>query len=426
SQRIFDASAGDTLQIPVAVNRGSSGESGLRLQLVGSGALVDGSDARAVTDANGRGSFAFPVGSRAGTFNLTLTGDVPVGGSRAVTLRIGPANPAQVATSPDPLALPDEDTPGLLRVVVQDRFGNAVGDVPVEMRAGSESGTALASGRTSAEGALEFEVVASLLGGENQLVFLSGGVVLGSSGVARPAAGAAQLEAISGADQAADANSELPMPLVVAVMGAAGAPVPNVEVRFSAENGLVSPEMALSDDGGQASTMVTMGARGAETTVTVVAGEASHVFTFPISVGGMTVTAMQAALVQAAVLLEAGDAEGARELYAQVSEADPSNLAAATGVADTYAAEGQYEEAVERYRAILRMEPSRRDAQVGMARASLGAGDNAEAARWFDLALTQNLSDVGSWVGLGTARARLGQESGARDAYERALDLDPA
>jgi len=426
SQRIFDASAGDTLQIPVAVNRGSSGESGLRLQLVGSGALVDGSDARAVTDANGRGSFVFPVGNRAGTFNLTLTGDVPVGGSRAVTLRIGSADPAQVATSPDPLALPDEDTPGLLRVVVQDRFGNAVGGVPVEMRAGSESGTALASGRTSAEGALEFEVVASLLGGENQLVFLSGGVVLGSSGVARPAAAATQLATISGADQAADANSELPMPLVVAVMGAAGAPAPNVEVRFLAENGFVSPEMALSDDRGQASTMVTMGARGAETTVTVVAGEASHVFTFPISVGGMTSTAMQAALVQAAVLLEAGDAAGARELYAQVSEANPSNLAAATGVADTYAAEGQYEEAVERYRAILRMEPSRRDAQVGMARASLGAGNADEAARWFDLALTQNRSDVDSWVGLGTARARLGQESGARDAYERALELDPA
>ena len=180
------------MQIPVTVNRGSTGESGLRLQLVGSGALVDGSDARAVTDENGRGSFVFPVGSRAGTFNLTLAGNVPVGGSRAVTIRVAPGAPARVATSPDPLALRDENTPGLVRVVVQDRFGNAVADVPLEMRAGSESGTALASGRTSTEGALEFEVVASLLGGENQLVFLSGGQVLGSSGVARPAAAVAR------------------------------------------------------------------------------------------------------------------------------------------------------------------------------------------------------------------------------------------
>ncbi|MGB5525227.1 MAG: tetratricopeptide repeat protein [Gemmatimonadota bacterium] len=426
SRRIFDAEAGDTVQIPVTVNRGSTGESGLRLQLVGSGALVEGSDARAVTDANGRGTFLFPVGSRAGTFNLTLSGDVQVGGSRAVTLRVAPGAPARVATSPDPLALPEEDTPGLLRVVVQDRFGNAVGDVPVEMRAGSESGTALASGRTSAEGALEFEVVASLLGGENQLMFLSGGQILGSSGVALPAAAVAQLVAISGDGQAADANADLTLPLVVAVMDAAGSPTPNVEVRFSAENGRVSPEMALTDDAGQASTIVTMGARGTETTVTAASGEVSRVFVFPISVGGMTVAAMQAALVQAAVLIEAGDAAGARELYTQVVEADPSNLAAATGVADTYAAEGQYAEAVERYRAILRMEPSRYDAQVGMARASLGAGNSEEAARWFDLALTQNRNDVGSWVGLGTARARLGQESGARDAYERALELDPA
>ncbi|MCL7959000.1 MAG: tetratricopeptide repeat protein [marine benthic group bacterium] len=426
SRRIFDVSAGDTVQIPVTVNRGATGESGLRLQLVGSGALVEGSDARAVTDENGRGAFVFPVGNRAGTFNLTLAGNVTVGGSRAVTLRVAPGAPVRVAISPDPLALVDEDTPGLLRVVVQDRFGNAVADVPLEMRAGSESGTALASGRTSAEGALEFEVVASLLGGDNRLVFMSGGQVLGSSGVARPAAAVARLVAISGDDQAADANSVLPLPLVVAVMDVAGAPTRNVEVRFSADNGRVSPEMALTDDGGQASTMVTMGARGAETTVTAVAGEVSRVFAFPITVGGMTVAAMQAALVQAAVLIEAGDAAGARELYSQVVEADPSNLAAATGVADTYAAEGQYAEAVERYRAVLRMEPSRRDAQVGMARASLGAGDNGEAARWFDLALTQNRTDVDSWVGLGTARARLGQESGAREAYERALDLDPA
>ncbi len=426
SRRIFDVSAGDTVRIPVTVNRGSAGEGGLRLQLVGSGALVSGSDARAVTDASGQGSFVVPVGTRAGTFNLTMAGDVTIGGSRAVTLRIGPAAPAQATGSPDPISLSGEDTPVSLRVEVLDRFGNTVGDVSVEVRAGSESGPALASGRTSASGTLEVELVASLLGGENQLVFLSGGLVLGSSGVARPGGAAVQFAAVSGDGQAADANSDLPLPLVVAVMDAAGAPARNVEVSFSAVNGQVSPELTLTDGRGQASVMVTMGARGAETTVTATSGEASRVFTFQITRGGMTVTAMQAALVQAAALLAAGDAIGARELYLQVSEADPSNLAAATGVADSYAAEGRYGEAVEQYRTVLRMEPSRRAAQVGMARASLGAGNSGEAARWFDLALTQDRSDVNSWVGLGTARARLGQEAEARDAYERALELDPA
>jgi tetratricopeptide (TPR) repeat protein len=140
----------------------------------------------------------------------------------------------------------------------------------------------------------------------------------------------------------------------------------------------------------------------------------------------MTVAAMQAALLQATQLLDAGDAAGARSLYRQVAEADPSNLTAATGVADAYAAEGQYAEAVERYRTVLRAEPSRRAAQVGLARASLGAGNAAEAARWFDLALSQDRNDVDAWVGLGDARARLGQEAEAGEAYERALQLDPA
>ena len=426
NRRIFDAAAGDTLQIPVTVNRGSVGEGGLRLQLVGSGALVGGSDARAVTDASGQASFFFPVGSRAGTFNLTLAGDVPVGGSRAITVRVGPAAPGQATGSPDPVALSTENEPASLRVEVRDRYGNAVGDVAVEVRVGSESGAMLASGRTSASGELEVSVTESLLGGANQLVFVSGGAVLGSSGVARPGGTAAQLAAVSGDDQAADASLDLPLPLVVALTDAGGAPARNVEVHFSVENGQVRPEMALTDGRGQASAMVTMGARGSETTVTATAGQVSREFTFPITLGGMTAAAMQATLLQAAVLLEAGDAPGARNLYLQVAEADPSNLAVATGVADTYMAEERYAEAVERYRTILRAEPSRHDAQVGMAWASLGAGNSAEAARWFDLALTQDRTEVDSWVGLGTARARLGQETEARDAYERALELDPA
>jgi hypothetical protein len=426
SRQIFSVSAGDTLQVPLTVNRGQAGESGVQLQLVGSGALTDGSDARAVTDANGRATFVFPVGTRTGSFNLTVEGTAAIGGSRAVTVRVGPTVPAQAMGVPDPVVLSLDDSPVSLSVEVRDRFGNAVGDVPVEVRAGSASGPSLASGRTSATGALVVSIVESLLGGANQLVFVSGGKVLGSSGAARPVGAAAQLATVSGDGQAADAGRDLAAPLVVAVMDAGGAPTLNVEVSFTADNGLVLPAVVRTDSRGHASTVVTMGARGTETTVTVRAGEVSRVFTFPITVGGMTVAAMQGNLVQAAALLEAGDAVGARDMYAQVLRADPSSLAAATGVADTYAAEGRYTEAVERYRAVLRTEPSRYDAQMGMARASLGAGNAAEAARWFDLALTQNRSDVNSWVGLGDARSRLGEQADARDAYERALDLDPA
>ncbi|NNK49945.1 MAG: hypothetical protein HKP01_13820, partial [Gemmatimonadetes bacterium] len=49
SRRVFDVTAGDTVRIPVTVNRGATGVGGMRLQLVGSGALATGSDARAET-----------------------------------------------------------------------------------------------------------------------------------------------------------------------------------------------------------------------------------------------------------------------------------------------------------------------------------------------------------------------------------------
>jgi len=425
SQRIFDVSVGDSARVPVVVVRGSRGESGLRLQLVGSGALASGSDARAVTNSEGRATFVFPVGTKAGDFNLTLSGEVAVGGSRAVTLRVAPAAPARATGTPDPVVLRLDDSPAALRVGVVDRFGNAVADVPVEVRIGSPTGATVASGRTSSAGALDVQVRMSLVGGANQVVFVSDGEVLGSGGLAFPAGAVAELVAVSGADQAADPGRVLPQPFVVAVTNLNGAAVPDVEVSFSAVNGQVRPEVARSDSQGRASVSVTMGNGGTETIVTARAADVDRSFTFQVTRGGMTAAAREAALVEANRLLEAGDAAGARELYARVAEADPSNLAAATGVANAYAAEGRYAEAVERYRSVLRLEPSRRDAQVGMARASLGAGNADEAARWFDLALTQDRGDVRSWVGLGDARARLGQEAEARAAYERALDLDP-
>jgi len=426
SRQIFDVSAGDTVRVPLTVNRGSVGEGGLRLRLAGSGALRGGSDVTAITDANGRTTFVVPAGTRIGNYNLTVDGEVTIGGSRAVTVRVGPAAPVRAVANPDPVVPSAEDVPAPVHVEVQDRYGNAVADVAVEVRVGSEGGAILASGRTSESGELAVSVTESIVGAANQLVFLSGGVVLGFGGVARPAGEASQLTAVSGDDQVADASNDLPLPLVVAVMDAGGAPATDVEVHFSVENGQVRPEMVLTDGRGQASATVTMGAVGAETTVTATAGEVSREFTFPITLGGMTAAVMQATLVQAAALLEAGDALGARDLYLQLAEADPSNLTVATGVANTYAAEGRYAEAVEHYRTVLRMQPSHRDAQVGMAWASLGAGNAGEAARWFDLALSQDRSDVNSWVGLGDARARLDQEAEAREAYERALALDPA
>ncbi len=426
-RRIFDVTAGDTLRVPVTINRGSAGESGLRLRLLGSGAIRGGAgqDAVAFTDANGRATLVVPAGTAAASYNLTVDGDVAIGGSRAVTVRVGPAAPAQAVGVPDPVALESEDAVAPLRVGVHDRFGNPIPDVPVEVRVGSEDGPVLSSGRTSTSGEFEASISLSLLGSANRLVFLSSGMILGYGGVARPEAREAELAAVSGADQTAEAGQDLQLPLVVAVMDGSGAPAADVEVLFTAENGIVRPGMIHTDSRGEASTTVTMGTSGTETVVTAVVGDLVRTFTFQMTRGGMTVAAMQAALIQAAGLMEAGDFQGGRDLYAQVAAADPSNLAAATGVADTYAAEGQYEEAVARYRTVLRMEPSRRDAQVGMATASLGAGDPAEAARWFDLALSQDRSDVDSWIGLGDARARLDQGDEAREAYERALALDP-
>jgi hypothetical protein len=421
--RILNVTAGETVRIPVTIRGGGAG---LRLQLVGSGALVGGSDARAETDGNGEATFVFPVGPVAGEFNLTLASDVQIGGSRAVTIRVSPAAPARAIGEPDPLALGPGDSPVALTVRVTDEYGNGTASVPVEVRAGTATGPVLASGRTSAGGTLSVSLVPSLLEGAQRLVYVSGGEELGASGVAQPAAEATQIAVISGGDQSGAVDQELPSPLVVAVLGQGGRPVSGAEVRFSVTNGAVRPETVRTDDRGRAATRVTMGAGGAETTVTVSAGGAIQSIRFPVTRGGMTVSAIEAALAEGASLLEAGDIAGAREQYERVLRADPSDLRAATGVADTYLAEGDDAEAVVRYRAILRAGPSRRTAQVGMARASLGVGNAAEAARWFELALSQDRTDVESWVGLGEARSRLGDEAGAREAYNRALDLAPA
>ena len=424
-RRVFDVTVGDTARIPAGVRRAGAVEGGLGLQLVGSGALTGGSDARAVTDPSGQATFVFPVGTRAGRYNLTIEAAQPLGGSRAVTVRVRAGAASRAVATPDPVALSPDGAIAPLQVVLSDRYGNPAGGVLVDVRSGSEDGPSIASGRTSAEGILDLSVDESMVGRANRLVYISGGSALGSSGVARPAGAVAAIAAISGEGQGADARRELAAPLVVAVLDASGAPARNVEIRFSASNGGVEPETARTDDRGRASVVVTTGAQGLETTVTARAGDVIQVYAFPITRGGMTVAAIESALVQAAGLVAAGDPAGARDLYLQVAEADPSNLSARTGVADTYAAERRFGEAVDDYRAILRQDPSRREAQVGMARASLGAGNAAEAARWFDLALSQDRTDVASWVGLGTARARLGQQDDARAAFERALALDP-
>ena len=424
-RRVFDVTVGDTVRIPAGVRRAGAVEGGLGLQLVGSGALTGGSDARAVTDPSGQATFVFPVGTRAGRYNLTIEAAQPLGGSRAVTVRVRAGAASRAVATPDPVALSPDGAIAPLQVVLSDRYGNPAGGVLVDVRSGSEDGPSIASGRTSAEGILDLSVDESMVGRANRLVYISGGSALGSSGVARPAGAVAAIAAISGEGQGADARRELAAPLVVAVLDASGAPARNVEIRFSASNGGVEPETARTDDRGRASVVVTTGAQGLETTVTARAGDVIQVYAFPITRGGMTVAAIESALVQAAGLVAAGDPAGARDLYLQVAEADPSNLSARTGVADTYAAERRFGEAVDDYRAILRQDPSRREAQVGMARASLGAGNAAEAARWFDLALSQDRTDVASWVGLGTARARLGQQDDARAAFERALALDP-
>jgi thioredoxin-like negative regulator of GroEL len=426
-RRIFSASVGDTVRIPATVTRSGSGVSGLRLRLVGSAAIRGGagSDAVEFSDAAGSVSFEVPVGTSAATYNMTVDADVALGGPRAVTLRVSGAVATQASAAPDPLPLVSEQEPASFRVEVRDRFGNPVSGASVTVRAGSETGAVVFSGTSGSAGELEGQVAASTLGGANRLVIMTGSTVLGFAGIARPAARAVSLLAISGERQQGDFGETLPEPLVVEVTDADGRPSADVEVRFSAVNGAVEPGLTRTDADGRAETRVTMGSAGAETTVTATVGDIVRTVSFHITQGGMTVAATEAALLEAARMLSAGDYEGARGLYGQVVEADPSNLGAAVGVAESYSVEGRYDEAVESYRAVLRTSPSRRDAQAGMARASLAAGNAAEAARWFDLALSQDRTDVDAFVGLGDARTRLGQREQARTAYEQALLLDP-
>lgn len=424
---IFDATAGDTVRVGVRITGAGGAEGGLRVRLVGSGRIRGGagSDVVTVTDGTGRAVLVVPAGSAVGTYNMTVDTDVELGGSRAVTLRVSAGAAARAVGVPDPVQLASEDASAAVRIEVVDRFGNPVSGVEVSVRSGSATGTLLFAGRTSSSGQVEGTVTTTALGGANRLVIVSGSSVLGEAGVARPAARVASIVAVSGTSQGADFGRPLPEPFVVSVLDAGGAPAADVEVRFGAVNGRVEPSTSRTDAQGRVSASVTMGTTGTETTVTVTAGEVSRGYVFPITRGGMTVSAMEAALAQGASLLAAGDYQGAREVFGGVAAADPANLEAAVGLAESYAVEGRYGEAVERYRAVLRRSPGLREAQVGMARASLNAGDRAEAARWYELALSQDRADADSWAGLGDARAGSGDRDGARDAYQQALALEP-
>jgi hypothetical protein len=424
---VFQASVGGSVSVTADVREGVGPAEGVRLRLLGSGAIPGGPSGTvtAVSDARGRAVFRVPVGTRAATYNLTIdAAPRTLSGSGAVTVRAMPGAPATATAVPDPLLVDQDDV--ALRVEVRDRYGNVVPAAEVEARSGEAAGArVLFEGTASRSGDLSVSLSPGVLADVDRLVLRSGQTVLGSVAVQHAAPALARIVFVAGADQSADSGRELSELLVLEVRDAAGAVVAQQEVRFLATNGTVEPEVARTDAQGRAGTRVTVGTTGSETEIAATVGQLRRTVRFPITLGGMTVTELETALAEANDLLAAGNAGEARTLYERVAAADPGRVEARIGIAESHSVAGNYAAAVADYRGILRTSPSLYEAQIGMARASMAAGNAAEATRWYQIALSQNRSDVGAWVALGRARAAGGRTDDARSAYEQALALDP-
>lgn len=423
----FTVPAGGSVAIPVQVRRGGASAAGVGLGLIGSESIRGGSGRRVttVTDAQGNASFQLPVGTAVARYNLTIdAGEQSLDGPRAVTVRVAPGAATQATVAPDPIVVQGAETQ--VRVVVRDRYGNPVPSSPVRLApAGVPGAAALAEGTTSTTGELVVSLPSSVLAQVQGVAVLSGDAALAELRVALGRLPEAEAAFVAGTGQSADVGRPVSEPLVLEVRDTEGRAAAGREVRFSARNGTVAPEVVVTDAEGRAAVRVTVGESGEEAEVVARVGELERSTRVTITRGGMTGAEFDATLAEGAALLATGDADGARSLYERLASAQPERLEPRIGIAESFAVAGRYEEAVERYRSILRLAPSRYDAQVGMARASLGAGDAETAARWYELGLSQNRGDARVWVGLGDARADLGRRDEAREAYEQALAIDP-
>jgi len=152
--------AGDTTMVTVDLSRAGSPLGGQTVVFSGSGGGGDGTRLSRTTNASGRAFFSIPAGEQLGATRYTVSAaGVELQGPTRITVTTVADVPALATIDPPSLELEAGDPVPQIRVSVQDRFGNPVDGVQVDLIGGSEGGApVLATAATGADGTAGLQV----------------------------------------------------------------------------------------------------------------------------------------------------------------------------------------------------------------------------------------------------------------------------
>jgi arylsulfatase A-like enzyme/cytochrome c-type biogenesis protein CcmH/NrfG len=132
-------------------------------------------------------------------------------------------------------------------------------------------------------------------------------------------------------------------------------------------------------------------------------------------------------LMDALVAMGSGQWDVAHQALRAAISWDPDNKEAHKSLGVLLAATGRDREAVDAFLHSLSLPPHRdeRVARFELASAYLRLGEWADAERHLEILVTEDPLDPAAWSNLGVARIEQGERERARDAWRRALELDP-
>jgi len=272
------AVAGSDAVVVVAVRQGTAPAVGAAVLVTGA-TIAGWQDQRAVSGADGRATFRFPVGTVAGPQRFSVSvenvGEVPV------AVDVSPAEPSSADVRPTRIEVRPGAAPAeLVTVMLYDRFGNAVAGRGITLRPlVAAAGLTPLSATTGSRGEATFTLPAIPPGALSRSLVL--GVAVGDrlveggrvEIVPRAVVSSDRTGFVAGTSQAAVVGNPLAEPLVLEVRDTAGVPVAGQAVALRAENASLSGESVVTDSAGRARIRVVVGPRRAPVLVAARIGE---------------------------------------------------------------------------------------------------------------------------------------------------------
>lgn len=142
---------------------------------------------------------------------------------------------------------------------------------------------------------------------------------------------------------------------------------------------------------------------------------------------------------QAVKLQGSGQYDAAIPLYKKAIEGMPTEASFPYSLGTAYQAKGDFDSAIDQYKKAVQLDPKNKDYQkvlstayelkagpiIDQAIAKHGAGDLAGAVAMYKQGLAILPNNAHTWTNLGGALQSMDDFSNARDAYQKAVDLDP-